>query len=186
MALTGPSGSGKSTVLAALLGFVTPSAGTIAVDGHLAGADPGWREYLSWLPQRPHLFNATLAENLRLGAPEASHDELRAVLDAVGLAELIAGLPGGLETTVGHDGLTLSAGERQRVALARALLRPSPVLLLDEPVASLDPGTAARLATTIEPWLSGRSVVVASHEPTLLSHFDAVLALSAAQSMEVS
>jgi thiol reductant ABC exporter CydD subunit len=186
VALTGPSGSGKSTVLAALLGFVSPSTGTIAVEGRLAGADPGWREQFSWLPQRPHLFNATLAENLRLGAPEASDDELRDVVAAVGLAELVEGLPGGIETAVGHDGLTLSAGERQRVALARALLRPAPVLLLDEPTASLDPGTAARLATTIEPWLSGRSVVVAAHEPTLLRHFDAVLALDAVQPMEVS
>lgn len=186
VALTGPSGAGKSTVLAALLGFVTPTAGTIAVDGRIAGHDPRWRDHFSWVPQRPHLFNATLAENLRLGAPEASDDELCSVLDAVGLAELIAGLPAGIETAVGHDGLTLSAGERQRVALARALLRRAPVLLFDEPTASLDPGTVARLAPDLEPWLSGRSVVVASHEPTLLPRFDTVLALSAAQPVEVS
>jgi ABC-type transport system involved in cytochrome bd biosynthesis fused ATPase/permease subunit len=186
VALTGPSGSGKSTVLAALLGFVTPRAGKVAVGELVTGGDPAWREHFSWLPQRPHLFNATLAQNLRLGAPEASDEELRAVLDAVGLAELLAGLPAGLDTAVGHDGLTLSAGERQRVALARALLRPAPVLLLDEPTASLDPPTVARLAPSIEPWLSGRSVVVAAHEPTLLPHFDAVVALSAAQPMAVS
>jgi len=186
VALTGPSGSGKSTVLAALLGFVRPSAGTIAVGAREAGADAAWRDHFSWLPQRPHLFNATLAENLRLGAPGASDDELRAVLDAVGLADLVAGLPDGLGTAVGHDGLTLSAGERQRVALARALLRPAPVLLLDEPTAALDPPTVARLAPALEPWLSGRSVVVAAHEPTLLPHFDALVALSAAQPMVVS
>jgi thiol reductant ABC exporter CydD subunit len=183
VALTGPSGSGKSTVLAALLGFVTPTAGRVAVDERLAGADPAWRDHFSWLPQRPHLFNATLAANLRLGAPEASDNELRAVLDAVGLAPLVRALPAGLETAVGHDGLTLSAGERQRVALARALLRPAPVLLLDEPTSSLDPPTAARLAPAVEPWLSGRSVIVAAHEPTLLPRFDAVLALSAAPTM---
>jgi ABC-type transport system involved in cytochrome bd biosynthesis fused ATPase/permease subunit len=186
VAVTGPSGAGKSTVLAALLGFVTPKAGSVAVGGRTAGADPAWREHFSWLPQRPHLFNATLAENLRLGAPESSDDQLRAVLDAVGLSDLVAGLPAGLETAVGHDGLTLSAGERQRVALARALLRPAPVLLLDEPTASLDPPTVARLAPALEPWLSGRSVVVTAHEPTLLLHFDAVVALGAAQRMAVS
>jgi thiol reductant ABC exporter CydD subunit len=186
VALTGPSGSGKSTVLAALLGFVAPSAGTVAVGDRVTGADPARRDDFSWLPQRPHLFNATLAQNLRLGAPGASDDELRAILDAVGLAELMAGLPSGLDTAVGHDGLTLSAGERQRVALARALLRPAPVLLLDEPTASLDPPTVARLAPSIEPWLSGRSVVVAAHEPTLLPHFDGVVALSVAQPMAVS
>jgi thiol reductant ABC exporter CydD subunit len=186
VAITGPSGSGKSTVMAALLGFVTPSAGTIAMEGRVAGATSAWRDHFSWLPQRPHLFNATLAENLRLGAPEADDDELRAVLDAVGLTDLVAGLPAGLGTAVGHDGLTLSAGERQRVALARALLRPAPVLLLDEPTASLDPPTVARLVPALEPWLSGRAVIVAAHEPTLLRHFDAVVALSAAQPMAVS
>ena len=98
----------------------------------------------------------------------------------MGLADLLANLPGGLSTAVGHDGLTLSSGERQRVALARALLRPAPVLLLDEPTAALDPPTVARLAPAIEPWLRGRTVVVAAHEPLLLPHFDLVVALPAA------
>jgi len=80
---------------------------------------------------------------------------------------------------VGHDGLTLSAGERQRVALARALLRPAPILLFDEPTASLDPPTVERLAPAIEPWLAGRSVVVAAHGPVLLPRFDAVVTLTA-------
>lgn len=186
VALTGPSGSGKSTVLSALLGFVAPSGGAVTVDGRAAGADPAWRDHFSWLPQRPHLFNATLAENLRLGAPVASDDELHAVLDAVGLTGLLSGLAAGLETAIGHDGLTLSAGERQRVALARALLRPAPVLLLDEPTASLDPGTAARLAPALEPWLAGRSILVAAHEPVLLPHFDAIVDLGATQPMAVS
>jgi ABC-type transport system involved in cytochrome bd biosynthesis fused ATPase/permease subunit len=181
LALTGPSAVGKSTLFAALLRFVDPSAGGMSLGGLPSSevTPAEWRAYFSWLPQRPHLFNASLAENLRLGAPDASDGSLRRVLDAVGLTELLANLPGGLTTVLGHDGLTLSAGERQRVALARALLCPAPVLLLDEPTASLDPPTAARLAPAIEPWLADRSVVVAAHEPVLLPRFDAVVALDA-------
>ncbi len=181
LALTGPSGAGKSTVLAALLRFVEPSEGTMAFDRVPSSAQDvaTWRGHFSWLPQRPHLFNASLAENLRLGAPDTSDADLRRVLEAVGLSELLDTLPAGLLTAVGHDGLTLSSGERQRVALARALIRPAPVVLLDEPTAALDPPTVARLAPAIEPWLTGRIVVVAAHEPVLLPQFDTVLALPA-------
>jgi thiol reductant ABC exporter CydD subunit len=181
VALVGPSGSGKSTVLAALLGFVAPSAGTMTIGGRLS-TEVGhgeWRSTFSWLPQRPYLFGASLAENLRLGAPEATDDMLFEVLGAVGLSDLVAHLPGSLETVLGQDGLTLSAGERERVALARALLRPAPILLLDEPTASLDTDTAAHISQAIAPWLEGRTVIVAAHAPVLLPSFDAVLALGA-------
>jgi len=181
LALTGPSGAGKSTVLAALLRFVDPVAGEMVFGGRPSTAlsTREWRALFSWLPQRPHLFHTTLAENVLIGAPHAADGDLEQVLAAVGLHTLVASLPAGLATVVGHDGLTLSAGERQRVALARALLCPAPVLLLDEPTASLDPPTVAGLAPAIEPWLNGRSVVVAAHEPVLLPRFDAVHTLEA-------
>jgi thiol reductant ABC exporter CydD subunit len=181
VALTGPSGAGKSTVLAALLGFVQPASGEMHVDDRSPATEgiASWRSHFSWVPQRPHLFHETLAQNLRLGAPDANDRALLEVLGAVGLSGLVANLPAGLETVVGHDGLTLSAGERQRVALARALLRPAPILLLDEPTASLDPPTVERLAPAIEPWLAGRSVVVAAHGPVLLPRFDLVVTLTA-------
>jgi thiol reductant ABC exporter CydD subunit len=177
VALVGPSGAGKSSVVAALLGFVAPSAGSISLDGTRSCDVPvaQWRTQFSWLPQRPYLFTATLAENLRLGAPEATDELLERLTAAVGLDRLVAHLPLGLATQLGQDGLTLSTGERQRVALARALLRPAPILLLDEPTASLDPPTTARMAHSIEPWLDGRTVIVTAHEPTLLAHFDDVV-----------
>jgi ATP-binding cassette, subfamily C, bacterial CydCD len=181
LALTGPSGAGKSTVLGALLRFVEPGAGDMTFGGRPSSeySVAEWRTLFAWLPQRPHLFHTTLAENLRLGDPGAADADLQRVLQAVGLEALLATLPNGLATVVGHDGLTLSGGERQRVALARALLCPAPVLLFDEPTASLDPPTVARLAPAIELWVAGRSVVVAAHEPALFPHFDAVVALEA-------
>jgi thiol reductant ABC exporter CydD subunit len=188
LALTGPSGSGKSTVLAALLRFVEPAGGTMAFGMRPCSQESvaAWRGHFSWLPQRPHLFNATLAENLRLGATDASDEDLRRVLNAVGLSDLLANLADGLRAALGHDGLTLSSGERQRVALARALLRPAPVLLLDEPTAALDPPTVARLAPAIEPWLAGRTVIVAAHEPLLLPRFDTVVTLPAAAGLPLA
>ncbi len=188
LALTGPSGSGKSTVLAALLRFVEPAGGVMSFDNRTSGSETPsqWRHHFAWLPQRPHLFNATLAENLRLGAPDARDEELAGVLGAVGLSALLDTLPAGLGTALGHDGLTLSWGERQRVALARALLCPAPVLLLDEPTASLDPPTVRRLAPALEPWIGGRTVIVAAHEPVLLPRFDAVVDVSGATAFPVS
>jgi ABC-type transport system involved in cytochrome bd biosynthesis fused ATPase/permease subunit len=177
VALVGPSGAGKSSVLAALLGFAPHSAGRMSVNGReradFTAAE--WRAHFSWVPQRPYLFTATLAENLRLGDPAATPESLVRVIGAVGLDHLVAHLPTGIDTPLGQDGLTLSAGERQRVALARALLRPAPILLLDEPSASLDPPTLERITPAIEPWLAGRTVLVAAHEPVLLPHFDAVI-----------
>ena len=144
-----------------------------------------------------NLLAALRAEGLELPAPELAdlayepsdlERQLSRALDtvlptdealfevcaAVGLDRLVAHLPRGLDTPLGQDGLTLSAGERQRVALARALLCPAPILLLDEPTASLDAATITLIAASIEPWLVGRTVLVAAHEPLLLLHFDAV------------
>jgi len=176
IALVGPSGAGKSSVFDALLGFAPRAAGTMTIDAREASEVPAqaWRAHFSWVPQRPYLFTASMAENLRLGAGAATNEALLAVCEAVGLDGLVAHLPRGLETPLGQDGLTLSAGERQRVALARALLCPAPILLLDEPTASLDPPAIIRIAGAIEPWLAGRTVIVAAHQPLLLPHFDVV------------
>jgi ABC-type transport system involved in cytochrome bd biosynthesis fused ATPase/permease subunit len=183
VALVGPSGAGKSTVLAALLGFVTPESGTLRAGSEQSTDVPfaQWRTNFAWLPQRPYLFNATLGENLRLGAPEADDDTAHRVLDAVGLGPLVRQWPRGLQTRIGQGGLALSAGERQRVALARALLSPAPCLLLDEPTASLDQVTVRAVAAAIEPWLSDRTMVVAAHGAVLLPHFDQVVTLASPQ-----
>jgi thiol reductant ABC exporter CydD subunit len=182
VALTGPSGAGKSTVLSALLRFAEVESGTITLAGHSYSMTDlaTWRSNFAWVPQRPYLFTASVADNLRLGAPCATPESLALVMEAVGLGELLAHLPQGLGTLLGQNGLTISAGERQRVALARALLCPAPILLLDEPTAALDSPTVSRITPAIEPWLSGRTVIVAAHEPVLLDHFDAIHAVAVA------
>ena len=181
VAVVGPSGCGKSTLLSVLLGCVAPTSGGVSVGGvDLSALDPDcWRARVAWVPQRPHLFAATVADNIRLGRRDATREQLdRAVSDA-GLDEVVARLPEGLGTRLGDDGAGLSAGERQRVALARAFLRDSPLLLLDEPTANLDGRTEEAVVEAVGRLLRGRTAVVVAHRPALLSVVDRVVDLSA-------
>ncbi len=181
LAVVGPSGSGKSTLLWALLGFVTPEAGTIRVDHvDLRRLDPAqWRRRVAWVPQQPHLFRGTIEENLRMGNAEASGADLGRALEWAGLGPLVAQLPRGLASEVGERGLTLSAGERQRLAIARAVVRDAPLVLFDEPVAHLDALAEAELRVSLGPWLANKSVVVAAHRPELVERIDLVVRLEA-------
>ena len=165
VAVTGPSGAGKSTLLALLLGFVQPAAGTIQVGGtDLAAIDLGrWRAQIAWVPQQPHLFAGTAADNIALGSPGAGLDAIRRAAELAGAAEFIEELPRGYREELGERGLRLSAGQRQKIALARAFLRDARLLLLDEPAAHLDPASARQLWETVETMAAGRTVVLVSH-----------------------
>jgi ATP-binding cassette, subfamily C, bacterial CydD len=165
IAVTGPSGAGKSTLLALLLGFVQPAAGTIQAGGvDLAAIDPGpWRAQIAWVPQQPHLFAGSAADNIALGSPGAGLDAIRRAAGLAGAAEFIEALPGGYHEELGERGQRLSAGQRQKIALARAFLRDAQLLLLDEPAAHLDPASARRLWETVETVAAGRTVVMVSH-----------------------
>ncbi|MET8044234.1 thiol reductant ABC exporter subunit CydD [Micromonospora sp. NPDC005215] len=177
IAIIGPSGAGKSTLLGLLLGFVTPTSGRVTVDGvDLATADPdAWRRQLAWVPQRAHLFAASLADNIRLGAPDTPPDVLAAAVHDAALDDVVAGLPDGLDTLLGERGHGLSSGQRQRVALARAFLRAAPVVLLDEPTARLDTAAEAVVLDATRRLVAGRTALLVAHRPALLADADRIL-----------
>ena len=172
IAVSGPSGAGKSSLLALLLRFTEPADGRITVsrDGDGVGAVDiasvdvaAWRRQIAWVPQHPHLFDGTVASNIALGQPDATAADIEQAAAAAGAAEFIGALPGGYGTPLGERGTRLSAGQRQRIALARAFLRDAPLLLLDEPVAHLDPITARQIMDTIERLMAGRTVLLVTH-----------------------
>ncbi|MFI9754632.1 thiol reductant ABC exporter subunit CydD [Streptomyces collinus] len=180
VALVGPSGAGKSTLLSVLLGFVRPDDGRVRAGGvDLAGADvEAWRSRIAWVPQRPHLYAGTIAENVRLARPDAGDDAVRQALRDAGALEFVDALPEGVDTVLGEDGTGLSAGQRQRLALARAFLADRPVLLLDEPTAALDGATEAEVVAAVRRLAVGRTVLLVVHRPALLEVADRVVRLA--------
>ncbi|WP_345581265.1 thiol reductant ABC exporter subunit CydD [Streptomyces prasinosporus] len=180
VALVGPSGAGKSTLLDVLLGFVEPTGGRVRVGGtDLAGADlAAWHRRVAWVPQRPHLYAGTIAENVRLARPDADDDAVRRALRDAGALEFVDALPEGTGTVLGEDGAGLSAGQRQRLALARAFLADRPVLLLDEPTAALDGETEAEVVAAVRRLAAGRTVLLVVHRPALLAVADRVVRLA--------
>ncbi|MHC6627385.1 thiol reductant ABC exporter subunit CydD [Streptomyces globosus] len=182
VALTGPSGAGKSTLLQVVLGFTAPSAGRVRIGGtDLSALDPDeWRQHVAWVPQRPHLFAGTVAENVRLARPDASDDAVARALEDAGAREFVGALPQGADTVLGEGGAGLSAGQRQRIALARAFLADRPVLLLDEPTAALDGETEAAVVEAVRRLAAGRTVLLVVHRPALLALADRVVEIGSA------
>ncbi|MFF3563896.1 thiol reductant ABC exporter subunit CydD [Streptomyces sp. NPDC002574] len=168
VAITGASGVGKSTLLSVLLGFTRPTAGRVLVGGtDLGDLEPAdWHRHIAWVPQRPHLFAGTIADNVRLARPDADDARVRAALDDAGAPELDPA------RRLGEAGSGLSAGQRQRVALARAFLADRPVLLLDEPTAALDGETEAAVVDAVRRLAVGRTVLLVVHRPALLAIAD--------------
>ena len=181
VALVGPSGSGKSTLASLLLRLAEPIAGRITVGGvDLASCDPAaWRRQLAWVPQRPTLFRGTVADNIRLGNPGASAGRVEEAALLAGAAAFVHDLPNGFETVVGDGGRALSAGQLQRLALARAFLRDASLVILDEPTANLDRGSAELVEEAIERLRENRTLLLIAHSPELARRADRIVTLSA-------
>jgi thiol reductant ABC exporter CydC subunit len=174
--VTGPSGSGKTTLAAACLRFVDPAGGSIELVASTGTADlrsiagDDVRRVVGLCEQDPHVFDSTVADNLRLARPGAADEELLAACADAQLGGWIESLPQGLATAVGEHGARLSGGQRQRLALARALLADVRILVLDEPTEHLDEPTARAFVADLDAAAGDRTVLVLTHRPDL---FDA-------------
>ena len=179
VALTGPSGCGKSTLLSVILGLRLPDSGSVSLGGvDLAELDLAeWRRQIAWVPQRPHLFRARWPRTSGSAGPRPPTGRWRAALEAAGLTDVVARLPLGAETQLGEGGAGLSAGERRHVSLARAFVRNAPLLLLDEPTASLDAGTEADVLAAVRRLAMGRTALIVAHRPALVALADRVVTL---------
>ncbi len=179
-AIIGPSGAGKSTLINLILRFQVPGEGSITIDGNPIHPIPleEWHKQISWVPQHPYLFNATLRENIRLAKPDASAEEMESALNKTGLTNFIKTLPEGLETMIGEEGARLSGGEAQRVALARAFLKNAPLLVLDEPTSHTDPELEAALRSSIQELMRGRTTVIIAHRLETIRSAEQIIVVS--------
>nr|WP_202478277.1 ABC transporter ATP-binding protein [Streptomyces sp. SID5470] len=180
-AFVGPSGAGKTTVFSLIERFYDPEAGVVTVDGRdLAEWDlPQLRSVIGYVEQDAPVLSGSLRENLLLGNPEADEDAVTRVLKTTRLDALVAKLPGGLETLVGHRGTKLSGGERQRVAIARALLRRPRLLLLDEATSQLDAVNEAALRDTVADVARTTTVLVVAHRLSTVTMADRIVVMDA-------
>lgn len=182
--IVGASGCGKSTLSRILAGVASPTSGSIRLNGKELEtlAQPDWQSQVAYLPQNPHIFSDTLRNNITFYQPDAAESEIEEALALVGLSELAASLPEGLDTMVGEGGRALSGGQAQRVALARAVLnRSCRILIFDEPTAHLDIETEWELKQRMLPLMQGKLVLFATHRLHWLAEMDRVLLLENGQ-----
>lgn len=179
LGLVGEIGSGKSALIQLLPRLQDPPRGSIFVGGHDVVDLPlaRLRETFSFVPQEAFLFSDTIAENLKLGAPEATPAHMEAACRTAALHEEILGFPQGYETLLGERGITLSGGQKQRLCLARALLRRAPVLLLDDTLSAVDADAERRILAALRDARSGRTLVVVSHRVSAVRGCDQILVL---------
>ncbi len=183
VAIVGPSGAGKSTLAMVLLRFLGYASGSVKLDGSELSALVGdeVRDEVGLLTQDAHIFDTSVRENLHLGDPRASDDQLRAVLARVGLAAWLTHLPRGLDADLGPHGAAMSGGERQRLALARLLLAERRLLVLDEPTEHLDPRAADELTDDVLAVTAGCSTLLITHRLRGLDRVDRVVVVIAGQ-----
>ncbi len=180
VALVGKTGAGKSTLAQLLLGFIQPTEGRVEIHPSSFILHPS----IAWVPQRPHLFHTSIAENIRLGKADATHEEIVSAAQAARLHDFIESLPEKYETIIGENAARLSSGQAQRLALARAFLRDAPILILDEPTSSLDPETEVLLEESTRQLMQGRTVITIAHRLNTIFQADTIIVLDEGKIVE--
>ena len=178
-AIVGPSGAGKSTLIDLLMGLNQPEKGKVLIDGLPLTKDSllPLRRSISYVPQDPFLFNATLRENLLMIEPNATEEQIWEALEFSSAAEFVNKLPQGLDTIIGDRGIRLSGGERQRIVLARAILRKPSILVLDEATSALDTENERKIQEAIEQLKGKMTVIVIAHRLSTIRNADQVIVL---------
>jgi ABC-type multidrug transport system fused ATPase/permease subunit len=186
VALVGTTGAGKSTLAKLIARFYDPVEGEVLIDGHDLRTVTlrSLRDQLAVVPQEGHLFAGTVAENLAFARPEATDEELYAAAAAVGVDELIAGLPDGMDTVISEKGSGLSAGQRQLIAFARALVADPRLLILDEATSSVDLRAEARIEAALETLLADRTAIVIAHRLSTIRDADRIVVLESGRIVE--
>ena len=176
-ALVGPSGGGKSTVFNLMLRFYEPESGSITIDGQdiVNFSRQSLRQQIAYVSQDVYLFHSTIRENIAIGKPGATEDEIIAAAKAAHAHEFVTGFPNGYDTPVGERGAQLSGGERQRVAIARALIKNAKLILLDEATASLDSESERLVQDAMEYLCRGRTTIAIAHRLHTITHADRIL-----------
>jgi ATP-binding cassette subfamily B multidrug efflux pump len=187
VAIVGPTGAGKTSLTQMVPRLLDPTGGTVRIDGvDVREYDPAaLRRQISIVPQETFLFSMTLRENITLGRPGASEEELARAVAIAGLVEDVAGFPAGLDTRIGERGITLSGGQRQRVAIARAILRDPRILVLDDALSSVDTVTEARILAELGAVMKGRTTLLISHRVSTIRYAHRIVVLAAGGIVEM-
>ena len=186
VALVGPSGAGKTTLASLVPRLWDVTSGSITFDGHDVRSltQDSLRAAIGVVPQDPHLFHITVAENLRYARPGATDDQLRQAARAAQVLSVIEALPQGFDTVVGERGYRLSGGEKQRVAIARMLLKDPAMVILDEATSSLDTESEAAVQRALATALEGRTALVIAHRLSTIVGADLILVLDEGRVVE--
>lgn len=185
-AIVGPSGGGKTTLLKLASRFYDVGSGSITVGGHDVRRQPSETllRQVSPVFQDVYLFNETISDNIRVGNPDATTEQVRRAAEIARVDEIVDRLPDGWDSAVGEGGAALSGGERQRVSIARALLKDAPIVLLDEATSALDPHSEAAVVRGIHELTRDKTVVVVAHRLDTIAHADQILFVEAGRIVE--